>query len=108
MRPYSEDLRGLAVQRAEAGETTRSISAALQVSPSCVSKWRKRLRETGVLTPGQMGGHKPRTLSSECANWLRARIAAGPSTTRGLAAELAARGIRSARRADRHCQPERV
>jgi len=108
MRPYSEDLRGLAVQRAEAGETTRSISAALQVSPSCVSKWRKRLRETGVLTPGQMGGHKPRTLSSECANWLRARIAAGPSTTRGLAAELAARGIKSARRADRHCQPKRV
>ena len=99
MRPYSEDLRERAVQRAEAGETIRSIAAALQISPSCVSKWRKRLRETGGLTPGQVGGHKPRTLSGECADWLRARIAAGPFTTRGLTAELAARGIKTERRA---------
>ena len=86
MRPYSEDLRERVVQRAEAGETIRSISAALQISPSCVSKWRKRRRETEALTPGQMGGHKPRTLSGECADWLRARIAAAPFTTRGLTA----------------------
>jgi transposase len=71
----------------------------LRISPSCVSKWRKRQRETGALTPGQMGGHKPRTLSGECADWLRARIAAGPFTTRGLTAELAARGIKTDRRA---------
>ncbi len=51
MRPYSEDLRERAVQRAEAGETIRSIAAALRISPSCVSKWRKRQRETGALTP---------------------------------------------------------
>jgi transposase len=99
MRPYSEDLRERAVQRAEAGEPIRSIAAALRISPSCVSKWRKRQRETGALTPGQMGGHKPRTLSGECADWLRARIAAGPFTTRGLTAELAARGIKTDRRA---------
>ena len=99
MRPYSEYLRERAVQRAEAGETIRSIAAALRISPSCVSKWRKRQRETGALTPGQMGGHKPRTLSGECADWLRARISAGPFTTRGLTAELAARGIKTGRRA---------
>lgn len=46
-----------------------------------------------------MGGHKPRTLRGECADWLRARIAAGPFTTRGLMAELAARGIKTDRRA---------
>jgi transposase len=68
MRLYSEDLRERAVQRAEAGETIRSIAAALRVSPSCVSKWRKRQRETGALTPGQMGGHKPRILSGACAD----------------------------------------
>ncbi|MCA3419399.1 MAG: helix-turn-helix domain-containing protein, partial [Roseomonas sp.] len=55
-RPYSEDLRERAVQRAvqraEAGETIRAIAAALRISPSCVSKWRKRQRETGALTPG--------------------------------------------------------
>ena len=55
MRPYSEDLRERAVRRAEAGETIRSIAEALQISPSCVSKWRKRLRETGALTPDQVG-----------------------------------------------------
>ena len=37
--------------------------------------------------------------SKLCADWLRARIAAGPFTTRGLTAELAARGIKTERRA---------
>ncbi|MFN7332678.1 MAG: transposase [Alphaproteobacteria bacterium] len=87
-RPYSEDLRERAVQRAEAGEPIRSITAALQISLSCVSKWRKRQLETGALMPGQMGGHNPRTLSGECADWLQALIATGPFTTRGLMAEL--------------------
>jgi len=99
MAPYSTDLRERAVRRAEAGETIRSIAAALEISPSCVSKWRKRLRETGALTPGQMGGHRPRTLVGENADWLRARVAEGPFTTRGLTAELAARGIKTDRRA---------
>ncbi len=99
MRPYSEDLRERAVRRAEAGETIRAIAAALQISPSCVSKWRKRLRETGALTPDQIGGRKPRKLVGEYAAWLRARIADGPITTRGLTAELAARGIKTDRRA---------
>jgi putative transposase len=71
MRPCSEDLRDRAVRRAEAGETIRSIAEALQISPSCVSKWRKRLQEIGALTPDQVGGHKPRTLAGECADWLR-------------------------------------
>jgi len=99
MAAYSEDLRERAVRRAEAGETIRSIAAALEISPSCVSKWRKLLRETGGLTPGRMGGHKPRTLVGENAEWLRARVAEGPFTTRGLTAELAARGIKTDRRA---------
>jgi putative transposase len=68
MRPYSENLRERAVQRAEADEPIRSIAAALRISPSCVSEWRKRQRETGALTPGQMGGHKPRTLSGASAH----------------------------------------
>jgi putative transposase len=38
-------------------------------------------------------------LSGECAGWLRARIAAGPFTLRGLAAELAERGIKTQARA---------
>ncbi len=98
-RPFSEDLRERAMARFEAGETTRSIAAALKISPSCVSKWMKRKRETGSLAPGQVGGHKRPTLRGEPAEWLRERCRLGPFTTRGLVAELAGRGIKSDRRA---------
>ena len=70
-RPYSEDLRVRAVARFEAGETTRSIAAALRISPSCVSKWMKRKRETGSLAPDQVGGDKKPKLRGEPAEWLR-------------------------------------
>jgi len=97
--PYSLDLRERALARKAGGETNREIAAALQISPSCVSKWTKRKRETGSLAPAQIGGYKPRTLSGDCAEWLRARIASGPVTLRGLTAELAARGIKTQPRA---------
>jgi putative transposase len=97
--PYSLDLRERALARKAAGETHREIAAALRISPSCVSKWTKRERETGSFGPAQIGGYKPRTLSGGAADWLRARLAAGPFTLRGLAAELAARGIKTQPRA---------
>jgi putative transposase len=97
--PYSIDLRERALARKASGETNREIAAALMISPSCVSKWTKRKRETGSLAPAQIGGYKPRTLSGECAEWLRERIAAGPVTLRGLTAELAERGIKTQPRA---------
>ena len=97
--PYSMDLRERAMARKAKGQTIREIAAALQIAPSCVSKWAKRERETGSLAPAQIGGYKPRTLSGECAEWLRARCAAGPFTLRGLTAELAERGIKTVPRA---------
>jgi putative transposase len=96
---YSEDLRARALSRAERGETVRSIAAALQISPSCISKWRKLRRETGDLKPGKMNGHKKRVLSGANADWLRERISSGPFTLRKLTAELADRGIRTHMRA---------
>ncbi len=98
-RPYSEDLRERALLMAERGETIRSIGAALSISPSCVSKWRKLQRGTGGLKPGQVGGHKRRVLSGEVAAWLRERIRSGPFTLQKLADELAARGIKTHRKA---------
>ncbi len=92
--PYSIDLRERAMARKAAGETNREIAAALEISPSCVSKWTTRRRETGSLAPAQIGGYRTRTLSGDCAHWLRARIKSGPFTLRGLAAELAERGIK--------------
>ncbi len=75
--PYSIDLRERALARKATGETNREIAAALSISPSCVSKWTKRKQETGSLAPAQVGGYKPRTLSGDCAEWLRARIGSG-------------------------------
>lgn len=97
--PYSIDLRERAMARKAAGQSNREIAAGLQISPSCVSKWSKRERETGSLAPARIGGHKPRTLSGESADWLRARVASGPFTLRGLTAELAERGIKTQPRA---------
>ena len=98
-RPYSEDLRERALMRSDRGETDRSIAAALSISPSCLSKWRKLRRQTGALAPGKMNGHKKRTLSGSIAEWLRKRIHLAPFTTRQLTAELLARGIKTDRRA---------
>ena len=97
--PYSVDLRERALARKAAGETNREIAAALMISPSCVSKWEKHKRETGSLAPAQIGGYKPRTLSGDCAVWLRERVASGPVTLRGLTAALAERGIKTQPRA---------
>lgn len=97
--PYSMDLRERALARQVSGETHRQIAAALAISPSCVSKWLKRKRETGSPAPAQVGGYKPRTLSGDVADWLRERVASGPFTLRGLAAELKDRGIKTDARA---------
>jgi putative transposase len=97
--PYSLDLRERALARKLAGETNREVAAALRISPSCVSKWTTLQRQTGSLEPAQIGGYKPRTLSGDCAEWLRERIASGPVTLRGLTAELAERGIKTQPRA---------
>lgn len=99
-QPYSEDLRGRALARVDAGESIRSIAAALQISPSCIPKWKKLKRQTGGLTPYKIGGHKRRILQGDIADWLRERLASGGRmTTRQLVAELAARGIKTDRRA---------
>lgn len=97
--PYSLDLRERALARRAAGETHREIAAALRISPSCLSKWAKRERETGSPAPDRIGGRKPRTLQGEWADWLRRRVAAGPVTLRGLTAELASLGVKTQPRA---------
>jgi hypothetical protein len=57
------------------------------------------LRATGSVLPWQAGGHKPRVLSGAPADWLRHRMSSEPFTLRGLAAELADRGVRADYRA---------
>src|SRR5437764_5940121 len=54
----------------------------------------QRVRETGSVAPGQMGGHKPKAISGEHRLWLLQRIKDGDFTLRGLASELAQRGLK--------------
>src|SRR6266511_1085846 len=94
-KPYSVDLR----ERVVAAVVTGGLScnrAAKQfgVGISTAINWVKRQRETGSVAPGQMGGHKPKTISGEHAAWLSQRIRAGDFTLRGLVAELGGRGLK--------------
>jgi putative transposase len=94
-KPYSMDLR----ERVVAAVLTGGMScnrAAKQfgIGISTAINWVKRLRETGSVAPGQMGGHKPPAISGAHRVWLLERIKEGDFTLRGLVAELAARGLK--------------
>jgi putative transposase len=92
-RPLSIDLRERAISRVQAGETTRSIAEDLGVAPSSVTKWWQRYQRTGSVSPGQMGGHKPRILRGEHRDWLLERTQRD-FTLWGLVHELAERGVK--------------
>ena len=60
---YSKDFCAGAFAHSYRGETIRPITTALQISFSCVSKWRKLQWETRNLKLAKMNGHQKRTLS---------------------------------------------
>lgn len=93
-KPLSMDLRARAMARLDAGETVRAVADALNIAPSSVVKWSQRRRTTGSAAPGKIGGNVPRKIRGEYADWLRARMAEGAFTLRGLVAELAERGLK--------------
>ena len=94
-RPYSLDLRERVVAAVEKGGMSRRRAAAqFGVGISTVINWVRRLRETGSVAPGKMGGHKPKAISGEHRAWLLQRIEDGDFTLRGLVAELAERGLK--------------
>ena len=94
-KPYSLDLR----ERVVAAVVTGGLScnrAAKQfgVGISTAINWVRRLRETGSVAPGKIGGYKPKAISGAHRVWLLQRIKAGDFTLRGLVAELAGRGLK--------------
>jgi transposase len=94
-RPYSIDLRKRVVAAVESGGLScHQAAAQFGVGISTAINWVRRLRETGSVRPGQMGGHKPKSISGEHRTWLLARIKAADFTLRGLVAELAERGLK--------------
>jgi putative transposase len=94
-RPYSNDLRERVVASVERnGLSRRQAASRFGVGVSTVIKWVRRLRETGSVSPGKIGGHRPKKLSGRWRDWLLDRCHGGDFTLRGLAAELAERGLK--------------
>jgi putative transposase len=103
-RPLSIDLRERAVAAVLKGGLSRHRAAAqFGVAASTVINWVRRFQETGSVVPGQMGGHKPKAIAGEHHAFLVQRIREREFTLRGLAAELAERGLK----VDRHRQRTR-
>jgi len=92
--PLSMDLRTRAMSRLAAGESVRAVAAALSVAPSSVVKWSLRLRATGSVAPGKIGGHVPPKIAGDHRTWLIERTGAAAFTLRGLVCELGERGLR--------------
>lgn len=94
-KPYSMDLRERVVEAVEVkGLSRRQAAARFGIGEATAINWLKRLQTTGSVAPGQMGGHKPRTLSGSHRDWLLARCREKDFTLRGLVAELAERGVK--------------
>jgi putative transposase len=95
-KSYSMDLRERAVEAVEQQGMSRQAAARrFGLAPSTVITWVHLFRTKGDLSPGQIGGHKPKAISGEHREWLIARCHAGDFTLRGLADELASeRGLK--------------
>jgi transposase len=93
-KPYSMDLRERVVAAVLTGGMSCNRAAKrFGVGVSTAINWVKRLRETGSVAPGQMGGHRPKKISGQHRVWLLQRIQDGDFTLRGLVDELAERGL---------------
>src|SRR6266550_1685308 len=91
-KPYSLDLRERVVAAVETGGLSCNQAARqFGVGISTAINWVRRLRETGSVAPGKMGGHKPKAISGEHRVWLLQRIKERDFTLR---AELAERGLK--------------
>ena len=95
-KPYPLEFRKRVVAAVESGGLSRNQAAKqFGIGISTAIGWVNRLRETGSVAPGQMGGHKPKVLSGAHREWLLQRIKDGSFTIRGLVAELAERGLKT-------------
>jgi transposase len=93
-KPYSLDLRKRVVSAIEGGLSRNQAAKRFGVAISTAIGWMRRVKETGSVAPGKMGGHKPKGISGEHSVWLSQRLRNGDFTLRGLVSELAARGLK--------------
>ena len=94
-KPYPIELRERVVAAVVSGGMSRSGAARrFDVAVSTGIGWVKRFLATGSVAPGQMGGHKPKSIAGEYRDFMLKRIADNDFTLRGLVAELADRGLK--------------
>jgi len=94
-KPYSEDLRKRVVAAVESGGLSCNQAAKrFGIGISTAIGWVRRLRETGSIAPGKMGGHRPKAISGEYRVWVLQRIKDRDFTLRGLVDEFAERGLK--------------
>jgi transposase len=93
-KPYSIDLRERVVEAVKTGDLScHQAAKQFGVGVNTAITWMRRLRETGSVAPGKMGGHKPKAISGAHRDWLLQRVKNGDFTLRGLVAELAEHGL---------------
>jgi transposase len=94
-KPYSMDLRERVVASVKTGRMSCNRAAKqFGVGISTVINWVRRVRETGTVAAGKIGGYRPKSISGEHRTWLLQRIEGGDFTLRGLVSELADRGLK--------------
>ena len=91
--PLSQGLRRRIVRAVEKGSSIRQAAARYEVSPSAAVKLMRRLRETGLVRPDRVGGHRRPVLAPH-QDLLRSLLDAKSGITLAeIQAELRARGI---------------
>jgi putative transposase len=73
----------------EEGLSRHQAAARFGVAISTAVNWAKRFDERGSVAPDKMGGHKPKKITGDHADWLRKRCHEKPFTLNGLVRELA-------------------
>lgn len=93
-KPYSMDLRERVVAAVKSGLSCNRAAQQFGVGISTAINWMTRVRETGSVAPGKVGGYRPKKIAGEHRLWLLRRIKDGDFTLRGLVDELAGRGLK--------------
>lgn len=94
-KPYPLEFRKRVVAAVVSGGLSCNQAAKqFGIGVSTAIGWVNRLRTTGSLAAGQMGGHKPKAISGEHRVWLLQRTRDGDFTLRGLVGELGERGLK--------------
>ena len=95
-KPYSMDIRDRVVEAIERkGLSRRQAAERYGIAPSTAVNWMRRLRDTGSVEPGQMGGHRPKKIVGAHRDFLLERVRRDPDfTLLGLVRELAGRGLK--------------